>query len=318
MAKKTNKTSHVLNLITNGTPSEPEADNPPDSVPEPADFPEPVPSGKQVSDGVVAALEAAAAEDHAAALRENAAALRESAAAIREAVTLSETGEILPDSQELPGTKPEPMSESEDSMVKTEQQKALGADSVSNAESNAVSDTGTVNTKDALSDVEEKSTQQGEASAAADTVLKEPQIRPVAPGEKKVIVVNESSENGRISNEILNNLTSHMEEEAMAKREVYRMVNVMEQILSHTNLEKHMKTYGVCTCSRCRADVKALILTRLPAKYVVVDESSVAPIIGYYESKFRVRLLTEIIKSCMDVKDSPRHGSLDSLQYIES
>ena len=87
------------------------------------------------------------------------------------------------------------------------------------------------------------------------------------------------------------------------------MVNVMEQILRRMNLPHHMEQYGVCMCSRCQADVLALILTRLPAKYVVVDESSTAPIIGFYESKFRVRILTEIIKACIDVKDHPRHDN---------
>lgn len=72
--------------------------------------------------------------------------------------------------------------------------------------------------------------------------------------------------------------------------------------------KKYMEQYGVCMCSRCCADVKALILTRLPSKYVVAHEDSVAPMIGFYENKFKVRIFTEILKACLQVKEKPRHG----------
>ena len=136
---------------------------------------------------------------------------------------------------------------------------------------------------------------------------KEPVSRITANGDKTVIVVDETSRNDNISNKILDRLTDQLEEEIQGKLDHYHMVNVMEQILKRMNLKQYLKQYDVCMCSRCQADVMALILTRLPAKYVVVDESSTAPIIGFYESKFKVRILTEIIKACMDVKEHPRH-----------
>ena len=136
---------------------------------------------------------------------------------------------------------------------------------------------------------------------------KEPVSRITANGDKTVIVVDETSRNDNISNKILDRLTDQLEEEIQGKLDHYHMVNVMEQILKRMNLKQYLKRYDVCMCSRCQADVMALILTRLPAKYVVVDESSTAPIIGFYESKFKVRILTEIIKACMDVKENPRH-----------
>ena len=164
-----------------------------------------------------------------------------------------------------------------------------------------------------------KETAQGEASketvqggAPKETAQeavnpKEPVSRITANGDKTVIVVDETSRNDNISNKILDRLTDQLEEEIQGKLHHYHMVNVMEQILKRMNLKQYLKQYDVCMCSRCQADVMALILTRLPAKYVVVDESSTAPIIGFYESKFKVRILTEIIKACMDVKENPRH-----------
>lgn len=147
----------------------------------------------------------------------------------------------------------------------------------------------------------------GQQPAAEQTNHKEPVSRITASGDKTVIVVDETSQNDNISSKILDRLTDQLEEEMQGKLDYYHMVNVMEQILIRMNLNHYMKQYDVCMCSRCQADVMALILTRLPAKYVVVDESSTAPIIGFYESKFRVRILTEIIKACMDVKENPRH-----------
>ncbi len=87
----------------------------------------------------------------------------------------------------------------------------------------------------------------------------------------------------------------------------YRIVNVMERIMERKNLKADMEKYGVCTCSRCRADVLAFSLTNLPAKYVVVDENPEAPIIGFYENKLKVAILTEFMKACILVKEHPRH-----------
>ena len=149
-----------------------------------------------------------------------------------------------------------------------------------------------------------KETAQGEASketvqggAPKETAQeavnpKEPVSRITANGDKTVIVVDETSRNDNISNKILDRLTDQLEEEIQGKLDHYHMVNVMEQILKRMNLKQYLKQYDVCMCSRCQADVMALILTRLPAKYVVVDESSTAPIIGFYESKFKVCILT--------------------------
>ena len=87
----------------------------------------------------------------------------------------------------------------------------------------------------------------------------------------------------------------------------YQILNVVEKVLGRTNLKDQMEKYDVCTCSRCCADVIALCLTCLPPKYVVVDSSPTAPIIGYYESRNRARIITEIVKACMLVKEKPRH-----------
>ncbi|MFQ9703349.1 MAG: hypothetical protein ACLR0U_16615 [Enterocloster clostridioformis] len=65
-----------------------------------------------------------------------------------------------------------------------------------------------------------------------------------------MIVVNEAGENDKISGEILNQLTSYVEEEERARRKSCHMVNVMEEILNHVDLETHMRAYDVCHVQR--------------------------------------------------------------------
>lgn len=146
------------------------------------------------------------------------------------------------------------------------------------------------------------------AIPAEEPAVKEQMPRMAAP-DKSVRVIDETSQNDKLSSKILDSLSDQVEKEEK-NGDSYHMVNVMEQILKGMNLRRYMEQYEVCLCSRCQADVLALILTRLPAKYVVVDACPAAPIISFYESKFRVRIITEIIKSCIDVKENPRHGRL--------
>lgn len=233
MPRKTNKTSHVLNLITNGSASE---------------------------------QEAAADEKKEEAQQEK-----------KDAVTGAAQGESSKET--VQGGSPK--------------------ETVQGGSSKETSQGGAP--KETSREASPKEASQGAANP------KESISRITANGDKTVIVVNETSQNDNISNKILDRLTDQLEEEIQGKLDHYHMVNVMEQILMRMNLKQYLKQYDVCMCSRCQADVMALILTRLPAKYVVVDESSTAPIIGFYESKFKVRILTEIIKACMDVKENPRH-----------
>ncbi len=87
--------------------------------------------------------------------------------------------------------------------------------------------------------------------------------------------------------------------------EEYCYVNVMEAIIRRQQPDPTQ--YGVCGCKRCRADVMALVLTYLPSKYMIVQKDSVVPLLNYYENKYKVAILTALIKACMKVKENPRH-----------
>ena len=87
----------------------------------------------------------------------------------------------------------------------------------------------------------------------------------------------------------------------------YRFVNVMEQLILRQDMTKVLEQYNVCTCTRCIADVCALTLSALPAKYVVTSKDSISPLLSYYESRNKIPMLTAMIKACNMVRDNPRH-----------
>lgn len=97
------------------------------------------------------------------------------------------------------------------------------------------------------------------------------------------------------------------EEQKQEDRPSYRVVNIMEEILTPELILDALKSNDTCTCSRCQADVKALMLTRLPPKYIVADNAAVPMLLTYYHNKFRVAVLSQSIRACMDVKERPRH-----------
>ena len=81
----------------------------------------------------------------------------------------------------------------------------------------------------------------------------------------------------------------------------------MEEILTPELILDALKSNDTCTCSLCQADVKALMLTRLPPKYIVADNTAVPMLLTYYRNKFRVAVLSQSIRACMEVREHPRH-----------
>lgn len=246
MARKTNKTSHVLNLITNG-PSEAEGTQ--------ADLAEAGGSGVSAAQNGTAA-----------------------AAAAEKVIVVNETSENEKLSNEIKNRLAEQLL-AEEAKAAGIQAKAKGSESLADLPSEAA---------------------DSEAAAAAVSGAK-------APSDLK------SEDSDPVSSEpeeeisVPAGLAAAQSFSNAGKPPIYHMVNVMEQILEREAIDNQMAQYGVCTCSRCRADVRALVLTRLPAKYVIVDQTATAPIIGYYEGKYRTRIFTEIMRACITVKENPRH-----------
>lgn len=84
-------------------------------------------------------------------------------------------------------------------------------------------------------------------------------------------------------------------------------VNVM-QLLVDEKCMRYVKMFEMCDCSRCVADVKALALTNLMPKYLVMRCSEVVPMLSVYERRFNAAITAQLISACKVVMDHPRHS----------
>ena len=98
-------------------------------------------------------------------------------------------------------------------------------------------------------------------------------------------------------------------EEQVEKGEPLVIQNIM-LVLVEELTDEYMEEWGVCKCERCKADVKALALTALEAKYVVLEETAINPFTNFYRGKYIGQVIVQLILACKKVKKQPRHNKL--------
>ena len=79
------------------------------------------------------------------------------------------------------------------------------------------------------------------------------------------------------------------------------------EMLVDERLERYVRMFGLCTCPRCMADVRALALTQLPAKYVVLSAQTATPMLSFYQAKYESVVIAQVIHACKTVMEAPRH-----------
>lgn len=127
----------------------------------------------------------------------------------------------------------------------------------------------------------------------------------------KIVVVDQSSEDEKLSETIRSNLEKNVFGDEIVRGDQklgFHIVNVMAEILKMRNVPATMKKIGCCTCSRCQADVIAMTLSQLPAKYCVVYENDKSPLINFYDQRYNAQISSCIMRSCLMVKEHPRHS----------
>lgn len=90
-------------------------------------------------------------------------------------------------------------------------------------------------------------------------------------------------------------------------QEELQYVNVMQKLVESMAPE-YIKKLGVCKCLRCQEDVKALALTNLGPKYTVFPVSERIPMLTLYERRYASLVAAELTKACAVVKANPRHN----------
>lgn len=82
-------------------------------------------------------------------------------------------------------------------------------------------------------------------------------------------------------------------------------INIMQALVDE-KAPKYIQLLGVCPCSRCLADVKALALSHLEPKYIVLRQSQKL-LYSAYENHYNAAVISQIISACRVVIENPRH-----------
>lgn len=95
-------------------------------------------------------------------------------------------------------------------------------------------------------------------------------------------------------------------------RKEYLSINMMEQAVDF-RLSELMRKSGVCTCERCRADVRAIVLNSLPPKYVVTRVGEAMTQFELLTPQMQAVVVAEILIAIDRVSRNPRHNELDHI-----
>lgn len=82
--------------------------------------------------------------------------------------------------------------------------------------------------------------------------------------------------------------------------------NVLQELVENS-APYYVKNMLSCTCQRCIADMKALALTNLPSKYVVLEKSKQVAYMSFYAAKYEKMLSVQMMRACVIVNEHPHH-----------
>lgn len=80
-------------------------------------------------------------------------------------------------------------------------------------------------------------------------------------------------------------------------------VNVMESAVTG-KLDSVLERFSCCRCDRCKKDIVALALNKLPPKYMVLPGSLPPPDL---DPQTNARVVTAMIQAVLKVRQFPRH-----------
>lgn len=81
------------------------------------------------------------------------------------------------------------------------------------------------------------------------------------------------------------------------------LVNLMEnEVLDQ--LDSVLTRFHGCKCDRCKKDIVALALNKLPPKYVVLKKGQIPP---DPDRQMSTQVLTAVIQAALQVRSHPRH-----------
>lgn len=86
-----------------------------------------------------------------------------------------------------------------------------------------------------------------------------------------------------------------------------KLINYMEEAATY-ELEKLLKdTPDVCKCQKCKLDMLAWALNRLPPKYIVSEKGRIYTKLNEQTVQFQVDVIRELTKAILCISKKPQH-----------
>ena len=82
--------------------------------------------------------------------------------------------------------------------------------------------------------------------------------------------------------------------------------NYMEDVVLN-NLNLLLEKEDMCKCEKCKLDIMALALNKLPSKYVVTQRGRIYTKLAEIELQFKADVVRELTKAIEVVKKKPQH-----------
>lgn len=86
-----------------------------------------------------------------------------------------------------------------------------------------------------------------------------------------------------------------------------RVYNYMEDVVKDLLDTLLADKENICKCEKCRLDMSARALNRLPPKYVVSDKGRIFTKLQEVEIQFRADVIRELTKAISHVTKNPQH-----------
>jgi competence protein ComFB len=86
--------------------------------------------------------------------------------------------------------------------------------------------------------------------------------------------------------------------------------NYMEDMVL-AKMPQIMAQLGVCHCEKCKLDIFAYVLNKMPPKYVVTQKGTVFAKLALLQSQFDVDIIIQITQAANKVMARSRHGEIE-------
>ena len=82
--------------------------------------------------------------------------------------------------------------------------------------------------------------------------------------------------------------------------------NILEDLIIY-KLDELIEATDVCTCDRCRTDIIAIALNKLPSRYVNSSGGDIMARMHAMDDQMQANITTAILKAIEMVKKKPHH-----------